>query len=58
MEVRGSATDVDPSPRLEKRPDLARQPESLTDTRKTTDAEKRRLRRLVDLCITVLLPCS
>lgn len=49
-EVQGSATDADPSHRLNKRPDLTRQAETLTDGRKMSDAEKRRIRRLLQLC--------
>lgn len=44
-EVQGSATDADPSHRLNKRPDLTRQDETATDGRKMSDAEKRRIRR-------------
>ena len=58
LEVQGLATDADVRPRLKKRPDLARQPESLTDRPKASDAEKRRLRRLVDLCLGFVLPSS
>ncbi|KAL3146032.1 hypothetical protein ABBQ38_015387 [Trebouxia sp. C0009 RCD-2024] len=46
-EVQGSATDGDPCPRLKKRLDQTRQPEGLTDSRKLTDAERRRIRRRV-----------
>lgn len=49
-EVQGSATDADPSHRLNKRPDLSRQAETLTDGRKMNDAEKRRIRRLLHFC--------
>ncbi|KAL3155756.1 hypothetical protein ABBQ32_012773 [Trebouxia sp. C0010 RCD-2024] len=46
-EVQGSATDGDPCPRLKKRLDQTRQPEGLTESRKMTDAERRRIRRRV-----------
>ena len=55
-EVQGSATDGDPCPRLKKRLDQTRQPEGLTESRKMTDAEKRRIRRLTDLSVCIATP--